>query len=501
MSNPKSITYDILYLYITMSAFWRFNLPKVSKQLIKPKVVNPAKSPEALSSGNIDESFEVKPIKTGLAWSANALRLKSDQDLTRLWYVLLKEKLALTSDEYAYAQQKVENKELERVKGLVLKSMYRVKDIKKERISLINDFYRFLEFHYLHGEMYKEMFRKKFPKLAHVEKPMYGRMEMKQLDEKERQLDLFMKVNCFAGIETTERPHEKGFGLAKLDKKSKKSVLTDNSEALYGRNLDLVLFREDYKGDLDYNDYFGLLQVDDSAEYDQAFDSASKEKRKLIKAIKYNRLDPVISALKQSLFKAAENVLDIRKRNMNSKHERFESFLKTTKETHPHLTTEELQAALKVNHDYANKEINLEYFYIEMLKEETNLQDYIDMDISSMFLNEEILKFLMFRAHSNSAKQMLLEGTTEKVGVLDPKEIQAVQDLKKTGNATEIAKEYVKNLEQLRGKQKRRVINAVQLGRSRVARDIFLKELAAVSYKVKGMKEKGFAKKAISDNI
>ena len=60
--------------------------------------------------------------KTGRAWRADELRLKSHDDLHKLWYVLLKEKNKLKSDQLMQTQMQ--------------QVFFRYSDLKKVRLSM-----------------------------------------------------------------------------------------------------------------------------------------------------------------------------------------------------------------------------------------------------------------------------------------------------------------------------------------------------------------------------
>lgn len=126
-----------------MNAYWKYNM-KYSKHLHFPKIKNPVNDVKDLTSGILD-----KPISVGRSWRSNELRLKSDSDLHKLWYVLLKEKLALKSDIYKVSQVQMTNKRLESCMGKVKVSMKRLRTVMGERATLRNEFLMFLEFYYI----------------------------------------------------------------------------------------------------------------------------------------------------------------------------------------------------------------------------------------------------------------------------------------------------------------------------------------------------------------
>lgn len=149
-------------------AYWAKAIPK-RRSLLFPKLNNPIKSTEHFSSGMIGDK-EVTPI--GRSWKAEELRLKSDADLHKLWYVLLKEKIALKSDLYLCNQQTL-TFHMPLRKGIqkVSTSMTRLRSVVGERATLRNNFYTFLEFYFIRkAQMAEETNLKKEDPKADKEK-------------------------------------------------------------------------------------------------------------------------------------------------------------------------------------------------------------------------------------------------------------------------------------------------------------------------------------------
>ncbi|KAK8953677.1 hypothetical protein KSP40_PGU007456 [Platanthera guangdongensis] len=87
----------------------------------------------------LEEFFEIeripddeKPIKYGRGWKASELRLKSWDDLHKLWYVLLKEKNMLMTQRQMLHAQNLRFPNQERIPK-VRKSMCRIKHVLTER--------------------------------------------------------------------------------------------------------------------------------------------------------------------------------------------------------------------------------------------------------------------------------------------------------------------------------------------------------------------------------
>eukprot|EP00826_Nyctotherus_ovalis_P020354 TRINITY_DN16389_c0_g1_i2.p2 TRINITY_DN16389_c0_g1~~TRINITY_DN16389_c0_g1_i2.p2 ORF type:complete len:263 (-),score=82.02 TRINITY_DN16389_c0_g1_i2:134-922(-) len=85
----------------------------------------------------------------GRPWKAEELRLKSFDDLHKLWYVLLKEKLALKADELY--SKRVGNRFTGRNNVVKVKvSMARLLTVVNERKILLNEFRKLLEDQYIY---------------------------------------------------------------------------------------------------------------------------------------------------------------------------------------------------------------------------------------------------------------------------------------------------------------------------------------------------------------
>lgn len=93
-----------------------------------------------LISGNVqpiqftENTEELKDVKitTGKAWSSDLLRLKSHEDLTKLWYVLLKEQNLILADNQFKVQLMVQKGPQHRMKK-VKQSMARLLTVIRER--------------------------------------------------------------------------------------------------------------------------------------------------------------------------------------------------------------------------------------------------------------------------------------------------------------------------------------------------------------------------------
>eukprot|EP00240_Pyramimonas_obovata_P011926 CAMPEP_0118934978 /NCGR_PEP_ID=MMETSP1169-20130426/14627_1 /TAXON_ID=36882 /ORGANISM="Pyramimonas obovata, Strain CCMP722" /LENGTH=142 /DNA_ID=CAMNT_0006877945 /DNA_START=217 /DNA_END=645 /DNA_ORIENTATION=+ len=85
----------------------------------------------------IEDFFTVKadaekPLVVGREWKADHLRLKSFEDLHKLWYILLKEQNALFTERY-HAKQNRQQMEAPHRLRMVRKSMARIKHVLTER--------------------------------------------------------------------------------------------------------------------------------------------------------------------------------------------------------------------------------------------------------------------------------------------------------------------------------------------------------------------------------
>ncbi|KAI4891998.1 hypothetical protein NFI96_034211, partial [Prochilodus magdalenae] len=81
---------------------------------------------------DLPENWGETTVKSGAPWTAKQLRAKSNEDLHKLWYVLLKEKNMLLTIEQEAKRQHVQMPSPERIKK-VERSMRRLDTIVKER--------------------------------------------------------------------------------------------------------------------------------------------------------------------------------------------------------------------------------------------------------------------------------------------------------------------------------------------------------------------------------
>ena len=110
--------------------------------------MNPAGTQKDLNSFTDFMADERKRGKIGRSWRAEELRLKSDDDLHKLWYVLLIEKNKLKSDSLMCIQLGqffYGNSNLIKVRL----SMARLLTVVNERKKLRNEYRKYLEDQYI----------------------------------------------------------------------------------------------------------------------------------------------------------------------------------------------------------------------------------------------------------------------------------------------------------------------------------------------------------------
>ncbi|XP_003974303.1 large ribosomal subunit protein uL29m [Takifugu rubripes] len=81
---------------------------------------------------DLPENWGETTVKSGAPWTAKQLRTKSNEDLHKLWYVLLKEKNMLLTLQQESKRQRIQMPSPERIRK-VERSMFRLETVVKER--------------------------------------------------------------------------------------------------------------------------------------------------------------------------------------------------------------------------------------------------------------------------------------------------------------------------------------------------------------------------------
>lgn len=167
-----------------------------------------------------------KKVTTGRSWNIDELRLKSDEDLHKLWYVLLREKNLIASDNILKRKITGESGPQGQI-GKVRVSMARLKTVLKER-KLVRDAYRqHLEDEYVQAQ--RQEFEKqtkeaeeKEAKEPYVPKITFDLLRAKYADLKRGvdNLDYIKKAAEF----DIKKKELKAYLNAKYDYKSKKEA-------------------------------------------------------------------------------------------------------------------------------------------------------------------------------------------------------------------------------------------------------------------------------------
>lgn len=109
-------------------------------------------------TNNLDNTN--KKFQVGKSWYIDMLRRKSNSDLEKLWYSLLREKLAIQSDKYSLTQKNLRIRdEVRTAYSKICVSMSRIKTVFGEREKINNEFNMLLEYWYIRN---KQMSNNKF---------------------------------------------------------------------------------------------------------------------------------------------------------------------------------------------------------------------------------------------------------------------------------------------------------------------------------------------------
>eukprot|EP00340_Litonotus_pictus_P004979 CAMPEP_0170517404 /NCGR_PEP_ID=MMETSP0209-20121228/3411_1 /TAXON_ID=665100 ORGANISM="Litonotus pictus, Strain P1" /NCGR_SAMPLE_ID=MMETSP0209 /ASSEMBLY_ACC=CAM_ASM_000301 /LENGTH=868 /DNA_ID=CAMNT_0010802645 /DNA_START=201 /DNA_END=2807 /DNA_ORIENTATION=- len=116
-------------------------------------------------------------------------------DLKILWYVLLKEKLKLGSDEYHSLQNNLDPALITKNKDKVICSMNRLKEVMNQRVQHKNNFMNLLELFHYKKVQYRKTFFQKYPEHSNRQDPYFSVAEKKRIESIESQLEMYKVMN------------------------------------------------------------------------------------------------------------------------------------------------------------------------------------------------------------------------------------------------------------------------------------------------------------------
>lgn len=462
------------------SVFWNI---KNHKKIYKNDVFNKIKSTKkasllGLETGLLNiENRTIATRKVGFAWTSEMLRLKSNDDLKRLWYTILKHKNAVKSDIYYGLQNNLYSFILLEEEKKCNLSMKRIKQVIDYRETLAsNTMFLFEYFHYK-KEFFTSQFKSKFPK-NEINEPMFSKKEKDNFEKFSEKIEVIKKlheidnlIEVYGDFNNMRSKIPNNFRID--DAFFLINIYNHKSALILSKKINILI---DY---IIKNDSSLSFKVDSNKSHFIALDKKNTE-FKDIKEIK-DRLYLYCKDYLEQLITLLEN---------NKK----EIEEKITKGGYKGISQSDQKNLLQSGFDILLKEINQEYFYIEVLNiKENKDNEFIDVDFSnSKLISPTLKRVLLFpknketNTNINDLPSGYITGNVQKsISVLNSKEIDAVEQLKQVTSLMSLLPKYVENTDQLRLKSKRKLIHEIQKGRSKIARDIFIKETAALAYKAR----------------
>ncbi len=130
-----------------------------------------------------------------------------------------------------------------------------------------------------------------------------------------------------------------------------------------------------------------------------------------------------------------------------------------------------------------SKKKRIKYLIDEKDKKTIEKLNEIDIekveDINKLEITEKI-------PENNPSGENILEKNDDKITVLSEQEIKTVKKLKRTyKDNAHMYKDYVKNYYDFKGIEKRKLQAEITATRGKQAKEIFMKEMSAISYKLK----------------
>lgn len=470
------------------TAFWKIGNNLRRKATKPPKKLNFKKKEEdnsnappvqkkkdqiqAFTRFKIDSSSGLpKRIKLGYPWSSNHLRLKSSFDLKRLWVLMIKERNAVLSDQYMLLQKGQSSHMVDRALQKVTTSMARLKTISDERELLMNNMFNLMEFFHYKKDQYTTIFKRKFPNKAGIDNPMFSYKEREEMKDKLSEIDAMKRV-------------------WKVDD-------------VYQSTKDFVRMRDTLPDDFEIYDTFCLKKFYDNYSLKSLLEefNVKKAKYKELSLGATNALSPnkeieeveTTDSIRKEMYQLSKRYLNLATKILDSN---YTKLLKSSKIKENEVN----KNLLKKNREFVLRDITTEKYYVAILKGRES--DYIEINFQSKFIDQDLKRLLIFpvtEANLKASTIGLLEGpeshiAPKPVSVLTEQEIKAVENLKQKTSAMSLLPMYVKNTDQLKAKAKRQLLFEIQKGRAKLAKGIFLKEMAAVAYKVKNMDKQAYNK-------
>ena len=520
------------------SAYWRYNqINNVKKNFYKklfPTIRNLRISPKVFTQNgiNLNENKENK-IVVGRSYYKKCLRLKSNEDLKTLYYILLRRKIAYESDIYFMLQNKIKSIYVKQALEKIKKSITSLISIFEERENIKNNTMILFEFFYYKKQQYKEIFYCKYPLYKNIKEPFYSKSELAKIQNMSEKIDNIFLVNDIKvkNIENLDVDLNKFSSQFPINFELDdyyfvlKQIFNNNQVKL--KKKELAIIKKQYKRlyekeilekksniNLELNNINTNLnnncKIIDNNNETKLYNKFNESKLFYFESSNDAKLQYYENC--KLYLDLCKSIADITINKIKSDLNRNYSFINNDNKfdkdflnNYSSICNKKLNL-LEKNKNFVFNKLNSESYYIEVLNNKE--QDFINVDLKKSFLIDEFIAKTVMSKHLENYKELnkikaleqsKIDSSTKTI-VVNQLELTAIENLKQKTSFENLMPQFVNKTYDLDDKSKRKLIYSIQKGRSKIAKEIFIKEMAALSYKVKNSNLNKLITSKIIDN-